>query len=226
MSNFEYLNQTPIFNEFSSACIKAEQALGLDTITSSILCRRALELAVKWLYANDNDLKIPYNDGLSALVHDITFKNIIDEKLLKQIEYIIKLGNFAVHNNKKVSREETILALKYLYNFTQWIAYCYSDKFDEKEFDENTLPHNCIVYNTLPEKLNTLKQLGKDDRKIEEVRRENKTQRDELTEKREKKKENYTFEIKDITEYQTRKEYIDLELKIAGWDFEKNIKQE
>ena len=70
----------------------------MNTVTCSILSRRALELSVKWLYANDNDLTIPYQDNLSALVHDITFKNIIDEKLLKQIEYIIKLGNFALNS--------------------------------------------------------------------------------------------------------------------------------
>ena len=92
MSNFDFLKKSKIFNNFSEACCEAENGLGLNTVTCSILCRRALELGVKWLYANDNDLRIPYNDNLSALVHDITFKNIIDEKLLKQIEYVIKLG--------------------------------------------------------------------------------------------------------------------------------------
>ena len=125
MSNFDFLKQNKIFNNFSEACCEAENGIGLNTVTCSILSRRALELAVKWLYANDNDLRIPYNDNLSALVHDITFKNIIDEKLLKQIEYVIKLGNFAVHNNKKISREEAILSLRYLYNFTCSIAYFY-----------------------------------------------------------------------------------------------------
>ena len=139
MSNFEFLKRNKIFNNFSEACCEAENGIGLNTVTCSILSRRALELGVKWLYANDNDLTIPYQDTLSALVHDITFKNIIDEKLLKQIEYIIKLGNFAVHNNKKISREEAILSLRYLYNFMQWIAYCYSDNFEEKEFDESIL---------------------------------------------------------------------------------------
>lgn len=117
MSNFDFLRQNKIFNHFSENCIKAENSIGFDTATCSILCRKALELAVKWLYANDNDLRIPCQNNLSALVHDITFKNIIDKKLLRQIEYIIKLGNYAVHNNKKIAREEAILALRYLYNF-------------------------------------------------------------------------------------------------------------
>ena len=226
MSNFDFLKQSKIFNNFSEACCEAENGIGLNTVTCSILCRRALELGVKWLYANDNDLRIPYNDNLSALVHDITFKNIIDEKLLKQIEYVIKLGNFAVHNNKKISREEAILSLRYLYNFMQWIAYCYSDNYIEKEFDENILPKQTINILTVKERESLYDELEAKDKKLEETRKENEELRKQLTNKREAKKENYTFEIKDISEYETRKKYIDLELKIAGWNFDTNVQEE
>ena len=226
MSNFDFLKQSKIFNNFSEACCEAENGIGLNTVTCSILSRRALELGVKWLYANDNDLRIPYNDNLSALVHDITFKNIIDEKLLKQIEYVIKLGNFAVHNNKKISREEAILSLRYLYNFMQWIAYCYSDNYIEKEFDESILPKQTVNILTVKERETLYEELEAKDKKLEETRKENEELRKQLTNKRETKKENYIFEVKDISEYETRKKYIDLELKIAGWDFETNIQEE
>lgn len=226
MSNFDFLKQNKIFNNFSESCVEAENGIGLNTVTCSILCRRALELGVKWLYANDNDLTIPYQDTLSALVHDITFKNIIDEKLLKQIEYIIKLGNFAVHNNKKISREEAILSLRYLYNFMQWIAYCYSDNFEEKEFDESILQTQSINVLAVKERESLYEELEKKDKKLEETRKENAELRKKLTEKRTRKEENYNFEVKDISEYETRKKYIDLELKLAGWDFETNITEE
>lgn len=226
MSNFDFLKQNKIFDNFSESCIEAENGIGLNTVTCSILCRRALELGVKWLYANDNDLKIPYQNNLSALVHDITFKNIIDEKLLKQIEYIIKLGNYAVHNNKKISREEAILSLRYLYNFMQWIAYCYADNFEEKEFDESILQTQSENILAVKERESLYEELEKKDKKLEETRRENEELRAKLTKKREKKEENYNFEIKDISEYETRKKYIDLELKLAGWDFDTNITEE
>lgn len=226
MSNFDFLKQNKIFNNFSESCIEAENGIGLNTVTCSILCRRALELGVKWLYANDNDLTIPYQDNLSALVHDITFKNIIDEKLLKQIEYIIKLGNYAVHNNKKISREEAILSLRYLYNFMQWIAYCYADNFEEKEFDESILQTQSENILAVKERESLYEKLEKKDKKLEETRRENEELRAKLTKKREKKEENYNFEIKDISEYETRKKYIDLELKVAGLDFDTNITEE
>ena len=226
MSNFDFLKQNKIFDNFSDSCIEAENGLGLNTVTCSILSRRALELAVKWLYANDNDLRIPYQDNISALVHDITFKNIIDEKVFKQIKYVIKLGNFAVHNNKKISREEAVLSLRYLYNFMQWIAYCYSDEFEEKEFDESILPVESVNVLAVKERESLFEELEKKDKKLEETRRENEELRAELTKKREKKEENYSFEVKDISEFETRKKYIDLELKLAGWDFDINITEE
>lgn len=226
MSNFDFLRQNKIFSNFSEACYEAENGIGLNTVICSILSRRALELGVKWLYANDNDLVIPYQDNLSALVHDITFKNIIDEKLLKQIEYIIKLGNFAVHNNKKIAREEAILSLRYLYNFMQWIAYCYADDFKEEEFDESILRTQTLNNLAIKERESLYEELEKKDKKLEETRKENEELRAKLTKKREQREENYNFEIKDISEYETRKKYIDLELKLAGWDFEANVTEE
>ena len=89
MSNFDFLKQNKIFDNFSESCIEAENGIGLNTVTCSILCRRALELGVKWLYANDNDLTIPYQDNLSALVHDITFKNIIDKKYQEKKQFYL-----------------------------------------------------------------------------------------------------------------------------------------
>ena len=226
MSNFEFLKQNKIFNNFSEACCEAENGLGLNTVTCSILSRRALELAVKWLYANDNDLTIPYQESLSALVHDITFKNIIEEKLFNQIEYIIKLGNFAVHNNKKISRGEAILALRYLFNFMQWMTYCYADNYTEIEFDETILPVQSSNILSVKERESLFEELEKKDRTLEETRKENEQLRSELTAKREKKKADDTFVVKDITEFETRKNYIDIELQIAGWDFDENITEE
>ncbi len=226
MSNFEFLRKDKIFNNFSESCCEAESGIGLNTVTCSILARRALELAVKWIYANDNELDIPYQDNLSALVHDITFKNIIEGKLLKQIEYIIKLGNFAVHNNKKISRGEAVLALRYLHNFTQWIAYSYADEFEEQEFDESLLQTESVNVLAVKERESLYEELEKKDKKLAETRKENAELRAKLTEKRTKKEESCTFEVKDISEYETRKKYIDLELKLAGWDFDTNISEE
>ncbi|MBP3284474.1 MAG: DEAD/DEAH box helicase family protein [Clostridia bacterium] len=227
MSNFDFLLKNKIFESFASSCVDAEKALEINSVTSAILARRAVELAVKWMYANDEYLKLPYQDNVSALIHDITFKNIIDETIFEQIKYIIKLGNFAVHSNKKLTREEAILSLNYLFNFTQWIMYCYTyEEYIETEFNEGLLPSGKEVLVPVAEKENLYEELSKKDKKLEEIIRENEELRKQLTEKRKKKVVKDEFKIKDISEYDTRKKYIDLDLKLAGWDFSENMTAE
>lgn len=105
MSNFDFIIKNEIFRTFAEASIEAEKSIAVTNVSCAIMCRRALELAVKWLYANDKELVMPYQDNLSSLVYDANFKSMIDEKVFNEITYIIKLGNFSVHsnNNKKTS---------------------------------------------------------------------------------------------------------------------------
>lgn len=226
MSNFDFLKQTQIFNSFADASIEAEKGIGLNTVISSILSRRALEIAVKWLYANDMELKMPYQDNISTLIHEISFRNILDAKLFPQIKYIIKLGNFAVHNNKKITRQEAVMSLRYLFNFMQWIAYYYGQDYQELKFDESILPQEASNILAVKEKENLYEELSKRDRKLEEAIKENTELRKQITEKRESKKHSYSFNVENISEAETRERYIDLELKLAGWDFDKNITEE
>ena len=81
MTNFAYLSGKPLFASFASACIDAENSMAVSYATSAVQTRRALELAVKWVYAYDSALTVPYQDNLSALIHDPTFKAILDAQL-------------------------------------------------------------------------------------------------------------------------------------------------
>ena len=73
MSNFEFLLNKKNFNSFSNACLEAEKSILVSPSTCATITRRALELAVKWLYANDSDLRIPYQENLSSLIHNNSF---------------------------------------------------------------------------------------------------------------------------------------------------------
>lgn len=223
MSNFDFLKQTQIFKSFADASIEAEKGLGLNTVTCSILSRRALELAIKWLYENDMDLKKPYQENLSALIHELSFRNILDEKLFPQIKYIIKLGNFAVHNNRKISREEAVMSLRYLFNFMQWVSYCYSQEYQKIKFDESILLQENANTLAVKEKEKLKENLIEKDKKLKETIKENIEFRKEITKERKNKKNIYNFKLENISEKETRKKYIDLELKLAGWDFDKNV---
>ena len=78
LGNFNFLRKKKIFKSFSAQCIEAEKSILVSPATTAILSRRALELAVKWLYSFDDDLKLPYQDNLSSLIHNHTFLDLID----------------------------------------------------------------------------------------------------------------------------------------------------
>ncbi len=114
--------------------------------------RRALELAVKWVYANDLDLRMPYEDNLAALMYHYDFKSIIEPEMITHLAYIQKLGNKAIHTSISVRREEAVLSLRNLYEFISWIDYCYSSEYKEKAFDESILGDNDKISQTQKEK--------------------------------------------------------------------------
>lgn len=224
--NFEFLRDKKIFNSFNSACLEAEKSILISPATTAILSRRALELAVKWVYSFDNDLVLPYQDNISSLIHEESFRDLIDADLFPMIKYVIKLGNVAVHTNAGIKREEAILSLNNLYNFVSFLDYCYADEYTANEFNEDLLDEGSNK-RTRPDELQDLyDKLSSKDKKIDEVRQENEKLRKELTEKRKHNKENYDFTVTELSEYETRKRYIDVDLKLAGWSFDRDIREE
>lgn len=226
MSNFKFLNKNELFRSFAKASIEAEQSLQNNAVTSIIMSRRALELAVKWLYANDKTLKMPYQDNLSTLVHTINFKNMVNEEIRKGIVFIIRKGNSVVHTNKSVTRDEAILVLKCLFVFMKWIYFNYDKNYEEIKFDISKVP-DTTQKNLNKEKRKELEeQLEKQTKILEETLREKEELRKQLTEERKRKQKSNNFKINDLSEFETRKKFIDFDLQEAGWDFKENIKKE
>lgn len=222
-SNFEFLKGKNEFESFSSQCLEAEKSIIVSPATCAILSRRALELAVKWVYANDSDLVLPYQDNISSLIHNESFRELIDSSMFNIIKYIVKLGNVAVHTNKPITRGEAVLALHNLHQFVSWIDYCYANEYTARDFDENEL-HDGDNKRTRPEELKDLyEKLSSKDRKLEELINENEELRKLRTEKRKENTENNHFKVDDISEAETRRRYIDVELKLSGWTFGKDV---
>ena len=225
MSNFDFILKNEIFKTFAEASVEAEKSIAVANVSCTILCRRALELAVKWIYANDRELVLPYQNNLSSLVYDINFKSMINEKVFNGMTYIIKLGNFSVHSNRKVTRKEAVLCLKYLFDFMDWLAYYYDSNYIETKFDEGKLPGESSANLKKEEREELENKLVEKDEKIEKILKENEELREKLTKQRTSKKTAYNFKVSDISEFETRKQFIDLDLKIAGWD-STNIREE
>ena len=224
--NFEFLKKEEKYNSFSLACIEAEKSLVVSYATTAILSRRALELAIKWVFSYDDDLVPPYQDKLATLMYDDGFKNVIDIKLLPMLKYIQKLGNKAVHSSAPITREQAVLSLRNLYEFIAWIDYCYSDEFHEIIFEASILGDCEEEKKTRAEIKDLYEKLGSKDRKLAEIIKENLALRKENTAKRERNKSTREFKVDEISEFKTRKTYIDVELELNGWTIGKDCLEE
>lgn len=221
-TNFDFLLKEKLYDSFSNQAIEAERALIVSPATCAILSRRALELAVRFVYSYDNALVIPYRDNISSLIHEYSFREIIEPRLFPMIKYIIKLGNVAVHTNSMIKRDDAILSLRNLFEFCDWIDYSYSKDYEEKQFDESILEGSTEIRKR-PEELKGLyDKLSSKDKKLEEIRKENEELRNLISQSRIQNTKTRDFNIDAISEAQTREKYIDVELKEAGWSLGKD----
>lgn len=222
MTNFDFLKKNKEFKSFADQAIEAEKGLTISTSTVAILARRALELAVRWLYVTDPDLILPYRDNLSSLVHEPSFQATIEPKLFPLIKYIIKLGNVAVHTNQKIKRDDAVLALRNLFEFCKWIEYCYSVEYEDAIYDETLLEHGGEKRETAKELRELAERLNSKDQKLEELRQANQQLQAQMQALRDQNINARIFTVDEISERETRERYIDIQLMEAGWQIGKD----
>ena len=223
LNNFQFLNGKKEFESFSSACIEAEKAIEISPSNCAMSCRRALELTVKWLYSFDRDLKLPYQDKLSSLIYAPSFRNVVDEELISLMKYIVKLGNASIHTNISISREEAIVSLHNLYQVVAWIDYCYADEYTATEFNESLVKQGEDKRTDKNELNNLYNTLASKDKEIQKIIKENEKLRKILTNRRVDKEKEYKFNVDKLSEAETRKIYIDLDLKLSGWKLKEDV---
>ncbi|MBR1858406.1 MAG: DUF4145 domain-containing protein [Selenomonadaceae bacterium] len=98
-----------------------------------------MESAVKWIYCNEGELNTPADITLSTLISNSDLQQLIDDKLINILYFIKRLGNKAAHDDSGIDRDDAILALRGLFEFCQWIAYCYADSYNEQNFNGQLL---------------------------------------------------------------------------------------
>lgn len=217
MSNFEFLKKDNSYKIFADACIEAEQLMNVSYSATVTFVRKALELAVKWVYANDAELRMPPQINLASLIKGKKFKDILPYNMSGLLSYIQQLGNKAVHSGRVITREEAVLSLRNLFSFTAWIDYSYSRYYSDVKFDESILGETDKIIKVQSEKDKLSKQLAKINKKLEELSNENQALRKENEEKRKVNEKEREYKIDEISEAETRKRYIDLIIENEGW---------
>lgn len=233
MSNFRFLNdQWPeVFRDAS----EAEKLAITSPKASCVLSRSALEIAVNWLYDNDSYLIRPYASTLNSLIHSQSFKDILKPSMHREINLIKYNGNKAAHSGGVVKSEISIISLKNLFRFLSFLGLYYSEKEIEipkfsSEFilegDEQKESKKTIQLLEQQLELKNSKSKEKQAKlfaqaeQIVELKAQLLEAQKEITQRREEREKVISQqEIPElISEDQTRKLYIDILLKEAGWN--------
>ena len=213
MTNFDNLLATPAFAPFAEVAVAAERILPIDPAACVINCRRAMEFAVKWMYSVDSALVKPWDDKLVNLMGTEEFRGIVDAQLLARMDFIRRMGNNANHEAKSVSREQAALCLENLFYVLDFVAYCYGDTYTPRAFDASLLDQPQAA---------PAPQVSDADIRLDALMKENAALKEELTRRSQTQRQTYVPKPVDVSEYETRRLYIDAMLTDAGWTRGKN----
>jgi type I restriction enzyme R subunit len=209
---------------------KAEALVVPDPRTACFYARRTLELAVAWLYKSDSALKLPYQDNLSALIHEPSFKAAVGQKIFIKAKLIKDLGNLAAHSHKPLQQLDSMTAVRELFHICFWLARTYgkADRpADGLTFDPLLLLRTSPVPpQTLAQLQQLESQLAEKDTKLTELLTGKAALDAELERLRAeiaviKKQNAETPDTHNYSEAETRDYFIDLLLKEAGWPLDK-----
>ena len=219
MSNFDFLNGRQEFSLFAASAVEAEKVFATSSAMCVIGCRKALELAVKWVYTVDNGIQAPYKDNLSALIHEYTFKKQLPPLLFGKIKGIVAFGNMAVHTGKTVPPAFAVQSLKSLFEFIQWVDYSYGSDYQVRTFDAQRIPKTHVSLD-MQKILAQESLLGEKDAEIERLRQQLAELADKYTGAKERNRQSRTITMEDLSEFSTRKIYIDAMLLGMDWELE------
>lgn len=218
MSNFSFLSSQAQYALFAPAAVEAEKVYSSAPAMCAVGSRKALELAVKWVYSADKTMQRPYKENLQALIHEPTFRFAVDERTWGKLPFIIKLGNLAVHTERSVTAADALASLRALFEFIEWIDYCYGTDYEERKFDEALIPAEKVFVDT--KKIKEQESLlDEKEAEIEELRQKIEQMSELLSAAKEQNRQERRFEADDLSEFKTRKIYIDVDMKQMGWKF-------
>ena len=201
MRNFDYLKQIPALSDLYNFCHAAEEMQLSDYDSCGWNCRKALEWTVRAVYKLKHQ-PVGERDNLYTLSTGKPFTELIadDDKLMMAVHYIRKVGNVAVHQGG-ITQREAYFCLLNTYNVVGGVLLSLGVLETLAPFSKDLIPAkpqpHAATSDTVPEAPKTF---------VDAVPEENvkKPVKAEMPE--------------DISEAETRKEFIDLMLREAGWN--------
>lgn len=225
MSNFGFLqSEWPQIYESAS---RSESLVYPDPRAACFYARRALELAVQWLYKAEAKLTLPYQDNLAALLAEPSFQALATTRITTKTKLIKDLGNRAAHTQKVITQYDALTACRELFQVCYWLAHSYSRTVHpnpDLQFDETLLPKTSPVPKQTQKTLEDLAaSLAAKDESLAALLRDKEALDAQLVALRAevaaaKAANEARPDTHDYSEAQTRDAFIDLLLKEAGWE--------
>ena len=208
MPNFTPYLPHPQLAPFAAIAEAAEKILPIDPAASILNCRRTMEAAVKWMYSVDDALTVPRDTRLAGLTGTREFRDVVGSDLERRLWLVRKLGNTAAHNSKKLTRDKAVACLENLFVFFDFLACCYGEEYTPRDFDPALLPVEAPAEAPAAPKAEI---------ELERLMAENQALREELTARRVQQQPAYAPKPLELSEFETRKIYVDAMLLDAGW---------
>ena len=201
MRNFDYLQELGL-TDLHNFCSAAEELQVSNPDLSAISARKALEYIVRSLYMMKN-IEIPERASLFELVDGDAFRSFIgDDRVMMAVHYVRKVGNNGAHG-VKVTKRESFFCLLNIYNVVAAILHKLTLLKEITPFDGSLVPSHPQAPTLTPAAVTVTPESTI----VQTASKEAVTDTTPVTEIQ-----------TDISEAETRKLYIDLMLKEAGWD--------
>lgn len=214
---------------------RAERFTFSDPRAACFYARRAIELAVHWMYDNDTSLRPPYKMDLNAMLHEPSFRTLVGPTVNAKMDIIRRQGNQAVHKQTPVPPQAAVASLRELFHSLYWFARTYTGQAHQlpaagMEFDSTAIPRPLSAEARLTKQAELRKQAEEDQRRYQQQAEEISKAREEnnalaarlaalqIEVAAAKAANQKVQDTHDYDEKATRDTFIDLLLKEAGWD--------
>lgn len=206
MLNFDYLKQIPELAPLHHLCDLCEQRQYTEPDSAAINARKALEWIVKAIYKMKGVEPGERTSLLQLTTADVFADFIADPELMKAVHWIRKVGNLAAHDGK-VTRSDAFFTTLNLYNLISGVLLKLRVFESIPPFDKSLLPKEPTI--TTPP-VNPIGPISPIESLVSpQTVAEAPSVKPELS-------------WGDISEAETRRRYIDLMLREAGWDVLEN----
>ena len=228
MSNFAFLAAE--FPAVHEAAVEAERQAAVSPTAAAFFAGKAVEVAVKWAFRSDPNLKLPYQDNIAALLHEPSFRRAAGEAVFTKAKYINSLRNRAVHEERTIRPGDAAGAVKELFHVCFWLARTYARKSkpaDGLTFDAAVLSrrdealkkafvHIKAQQAELDARNGELTRLLTDKQNLDEELKQLRVAVAAARKASEARPDRHNY-----NEAETRDRYIDLLLREAGWALDK-----